>query len=67
MEESNTTKKKTPIKDFFKMGEIGEYFFRRKDPSRPNNVNIRMMHGVNKLSIIVFLAALIFWIIKRLM
>ena len=27
----------------------------RKDPNRPSNINLRMMHGVNKLSIIIFL------------
>ena len=28
-------------------------------------INLRMMHGINKISILVFLFALIFWIIKR--
>ena len=53
------------FKEFFKMGEVGEYFFRKKDPSRPNNINIRMMHGVNKLSIAIFLIAVIYLIVKR--
>ena len=47
------------------MGEVGEYFFRKKDPSRPNNINIRMMHGVNKLSIVIFLLAVIYLVVKR--
>jgi hypothetical protein len=58
-------KKKLGVREFFKMGEVGEYFFRKKDPSRPNNINIRMMHGVNKLSIAIFLLAVIYLVIKR--
>ena len=58
-------KKKLGVREFFKMGEVGEYFFRKKDPSRPNNINIRMMHGVNKLSIAIFLLAVIYLIVKR--
>lgn len=42
-------------KDFFKLGEVGGYFFRSKDPSRPSNVNLKMMHGVNRISMLIFL------------
>jgi hypothetical protein len=52
-------------KDFFSLGEVGEYFFRKKDPNRPTNVNIRVMHGINKISIVVFLLGIIFLILKR--
>ncbi len=54
-------------KDFFSLGEVGGYFFRKKDPSRPSNINIRMMHGVNKISIVIFLLGVIFLIVKRLL
>ena len=64
---SNETKKRGGLKEFFSMGEVGGYFFRRKDPSRPININIRMMHGINKISIIVFLLGVIFLILKRLL
>ena len=57
--------KKLGFKEFFKMGEVGEYFFRKKNSSRPNNINIRMMHGVNKLSIVIFLLAVIYMVVKR--
>jgi hypothetical protein len=58
--------KKNSIKDFFTLGEVGGYFFRKKDPNRPSNINIKMMHGINKISIIIFLLGIIFIIIKRL-
>jgi hypothetical protein len=53
------------LKNFFTMGEVGRYFFRKKDPSRPSNINLKMMHGVNKISIIIFLLGVLFLIIKR--
>lgn len=59
-------KKKNSFKDYFQVGEVFGYFFRKKDASRPNNFNIRMMHGINKISIIVFLLGVLFLIIKRL-
>lgn len=55
------------LKQFFTLGEVGRYFFRKKDPSRPNNINIRMMHGVNRISIIIFLLGLLFVILKRIL
>lgn len=60
-------KKGSGIRDFFRMGEVGGYFFRKKDPSRPSNINLRMMHGINKISIIIFLLGVIFIILKRLL
>ena len=61
-----TEKKKGGLKEFFSLGEVGGYFFRKKDPSRPSNINIRMMHGVNKISIVIFLAGVIYIIFKLL-
>ncbi len=53
------------FKEFFSLGEVGNYFFRRKNSDRPTNINIKMMHGVNRLAIIMFLLAIIYFIIKR--
>ncbi|MDZ7646325.1 MAG: DUF6728 family protein [Cytophagales bacterium] len=47
------------------MGEVGGYFFRKKDPNRPSNINIKMMHGINKISIAIFLVAILYLILKR--
>ncbi len=51
-------KVKLTAKEAFNFGPLLGYFFRKKDPNRPNNFNLRMMHGVNKISIIMFLIAL---------
>ena len=66
--ETNQTeqKKKRTLKEFVSLGEVGGYFFRKKDPNRPVNVNIKIMHGINKISIIVFLLAVIYLIAKRI-
>ena len=65
MENQSEPKKKLSFKEFFSMGEVGNYFFRKKDANRPTNINIKMMHGVNRLAIIIFLLGMIYFIIKR--
>ncbi|WP_228527801.1 DUF6728 family protein [Pararhodonellum marinum] len=57
------------LKEFFQLGEVGRYFFRvfgKPDPNQKSNFNLRMMHGINKISILIFLGAVIIWVIKRL-
>jgi hypothetical protein len=49
------------LKEQFKLGEALSYFirvFKKPDPNAPNNLNLRMMHGINKISIVMFLIAL---------
>jgi hypothetical protein len=50
--------------DYFKVGEVFGYFFRKKDPNRPTNVNIKMMHWSNKISIVIFLLGVIVIVYK---
>jgi hypothetical protein len=57
------------LKEFFQLGELGNYFvrvFQKPDPNKKNNFSLRMMHGINKISILMFLAAVLIWIVKRL-
>ncbi|MBS1680399.1 MAG: hypothetical protein JST48_01690 [Bacteroidetes bacterium] len=65
MENQQPEKKKMTLRDFFSLGEVGAYFFRKKKEDRPTNINIKMMHGVNRLAIIMFLLGMIYFIIKR--
>jgi hypothetical protein len=58
-------RKKLSFREFLSLGEVGGYFFRKKDPSRPLNINIKMMHGINKISIVVFLLGVLYLILKR--
>ena len=49
---------------YMNLGPVWGYFFRKKDPNRPSSFNLKVMHGINKISIIMFLVGLIFFIIK---
>ena len=57
---------KMELKEYFGFREVLTYFFRKKDPTRPQNFNLKMMHGINKISILVFLIALIVMIIRAI-
>ncbi|SMO58693.1 DUF6728 family protein [Solitalea koreensis] len=35
------------------------YFFRKKDPNRPTNFNLKVMHWINRIAIIMFLVGII--------
>ena len=65
MDTNRENKERNSLKDYFSFGEVFGYFFRGKTEKKPN-FNIRMMHGINKISIIAFLVAFIIWIIRRL-
>ncbi len=61
---STTPKKRNRLREFFELNEVFGYFFRGKDPSRPRNFNILVMHGINKISIVVFLLGVMFLLLK---
>jgi hypothetical protein len=63
--EEGKSKPKSPVREFFSMGEVGRYFFRGKDAPKPPNVNVRIMHGINKFSIAIFLGAVIYLVLKK--
>lgn len=42
------------------------YFFRKKDPNRPVNFNLKVMHWINRIAIIVFLCGVIWKLIDIL-
>jgi len=65
MSEPKPKEEKYSSKEYFKMGEVWGYFFRKKDPNRPTNFNIKVMHGINRIAIIIFLLGVIFILIKR--
>lgn len=58
----------TKIKYFFQFNEVFAYFmrvFRRHDPKYPTSFNLRMMHGINRISILMFLICLVvIWVRK---
>lgn len=45
--------------------QISEYLYlRKKDPTAPNSQFVKYMHGINRISIFMFLIGLIIIIIK---
>ena len=57
---------KNTLRDYLSLGEVFGYFFRKKDPNRHTNFSLKMMHGINKISILVFLLGMLFFISKKL-
>jgi len=57
------------MKRYFQLGEVFSYFirvFRKRDANAPDSFNLRMMHGINRISIIMFLFCLIVMILRAL-
>lgn len=45
--------------------QILTYFYiRRRDPNEPRNVNIKFMHGMNRISLFMFLIAIIVMLVR---
>lgn len=59
------------IKEQFRIGDVFAYFLRvfKKDKSGkyPTSINLKMMHGINKISIVVFLICIIVMVVRAIM
>jgi hypothetical protein len=69
IEEQNKQAQKSTsgLKNFFKVGDVFGYFFRKNDPSKPQNYTVRTMHGINRFSMLVFVVAVIYLVLKRIL
>lgn len=65
-EQENKKEEKMKIREYFAFGEVLGYFFRKKDPNRPKNFNLKVMHGINKISMLMFLIALTVMIVRAI-
>ena len=55
------------MKKYFQLGDVFYYFvrvFKKPNPNHPSSFNLRMMHGINRISIIMFLFCLIVMIVR---
>jgi amino acid transporter len=41
----------------------GMYLFRKKDPNRPSNINLKIMHVINAIAITVFVTGVLWKLI----
>ncbi len=63
--EQNTPKPTPPQGSV--LNQIKQYLFlKKRDKSEPRNANLFLMHGMNRISIIVFLIAIIVMIVRML-
>ena len=46
-------------KNLFNFGPVLGYYFRKHDPNRKSNFNMKTMHFINKLSLAMFLVCLV--------
>ena len=61
---------KNTLRDYFQLGEVTTYFsrlFYKKDPNAPSNTNLKLMHGINKISIVIFFLALIVMVTRAIL
>ncbi len=63
MKESN--KNNGGLREFFQLGEVVGYFFRKKKDEK-SDFSLRSMHFVNKFSMMVFLLGILYLLIKHL-
>ena len=57
--------KRHGLKEYFNFGPVFGYWFRKHDPNRPTSFNLKMMHGINKISMIMFLICVIVIIVRK--
>ena len=59
-------KKENKISYYFDFSEVLNYFFRKKDPNKKTNFSLKAMHTVNKLSILIFIIAVLVIVFRRI-
>ncbi len=42
-------------------------YLRKKDPNAPKSIDLKFMHGMNRLSIMMFLIAIIIMLVRLIM
>ena len=52
---------------YFNFNEVLTYFFRKKDPNRPTSFNLKAMHTINKISMLMFLVCVIVMIVRAIL
>lgn len=56
------------IKEQFRLGDVFRYFirvFKKPNPNlHPTSTNLRLMHGINRISIILFLICILVMVVR---
>jgi hypothetical protein len=59
-------KDRNTIREIFNFREVFSYYFRKKAIGGKPDVNLRIMHWINKISIIIFILAVIILLVRNL-
>ncbi|MGD9327354.1 MAG: hypothetical protein PVH48_00230 [Cyclobacteriaceae bacterium] len=59
-------KGKNTIREIFDFREVFSYYFRRKEKGKKPDINLRIMHWINRISIIIFILAVIILVMRNL-
>ncbi len=60
--------KKNTVREYFSLGDVGKYILRifgKKDEKAPKSINLKLMHGINRITIVIFVLAILFFIVKK--
>jgi hypothetical protein len=59
-------KGKNTIREIFDFREVFSYYFRKKEKGQKPDINLRIMHWINRISIIIFILAVIILLVRNL-
>jgi hypothetical protein len=62
-----TKEKKDEGSGYFDLSRVWGYYFRKKDPNNLPGINTRIMHGINKIAIFMFLIGVVIMIVKAVL
>ena len=50
------------------LSQVAEYLYlKKKDPNRPKTTNVKLMHGINRISLLLAIVGLIILVIKLIL
>ena len=62
---NDNKKERASLKEYLRFNELFTYFFRKKGREEKADFSLKSMHFVNKFSMIVFLIAMLYLVIKH--
>ena len=62
----NLSEQNNKKQNYLALGEVFSYIKNIFKKKKNANFNVRMMHGVNRISIILFAIAILIWTIRRI-
>jgi len=64
MQEGQEAKDKQQPKESIWQQVLTYFYIRKRDAGAPKNINIKMMHGMNRISLFLFLIAIVAMIVR---